>query len=68
MLRYIVYVAAVFIIADHVFTHWGPEIINWLASRFLGREVTVVEEAPYRESLIDKVVHGIKEKLEDERR
>ncbi|RLJ69758.1 hypothetical protein BCF55_0013 [Hydrogenivirga caldilitoris] len=68
MLRYILYVAAVFIIADHVFTHWGPEIINWLASSFLGRDVTVVEEAPYRESLIDKVIQSVRDKLGDSRR
>ena len=66
MLRYILYVATVFVIVDHVFTHYGPEIINWLASSFLGREVVVVEEAPYRESLIDKVVKAVKEKVGDE--
>jgi len=63
MFRYILYVAAAFLIADHVYTHWGPEIINWVASRFMGREVTVVKEPPYRESIIDKVVHSLKEKL-----
>ncbi|EDP74896.1 hypothetical protein [Hydrogenivirga sp. 128-5-R1-1] len=68
MLRYLLYVALVFLLADHVFTHWGPEIINWLASQFLGREVVVVEEAPYRESLIDKVVHEVRDKLERARR
>ncbi|NPA40961.1 MAG: hypothetical protein GXO18_01655 [Aquificae bacterium] len=68
MLRYILYIAVVFIVADHVYTHWGPEIINWVASNFLGREVVVVEEAPYRESLIDKVIKGIKERIEDVRR
>ncbi len=68
MLRYILYFGAVFLIADHVFTHWGPEIINWLASKFMGREVTVVEGAPYRESLIDKVIHSVRDKLEGDRR
>lgn len=67
MLRYIFYVAAVFLIADHLFTHWGPEIINWLASRFLGREITVVKEAPYRESLIDRAVQGVRDRLGDRR-
>ncbi len=66
MLRYVLYVAIVFVIVDHVFTHYGPEIINWLASSFLGRDVVVVEEAPYRQSLIDKVVENIKERLGDE--
>jgi len=68
MLRYILYVGVVFILADHIFTHWGPEIINWFASQFLGREVVVVEEAPYRESLIDRVVQEIRDKLEEARR
>jgi hypothetical protein len=68
MLRYILYFVAVFLVADHVFTHWGPEVINWLASSFLGREVTVVEEAPYRESLIDRVIESIRDKIEEDRR
>lgn len=65
MLRYVVYIALIFVLVDHVFTHWGPEIINKVASGFLGREVVVVEESPYRESLIDKVVNKVKEKFED---
>ncbi len=65
MLRYILYFAIVFIITDHIFTHWGPEVVNWVASKFLGREVRVVEEAPYRESLIDRVIKEVREKLKD---
>ena len=68
MVRYLLYIGAVFLIADHVYTHWGPEIINWLASKFMGRQVVVVEGAPYRESLIDKVIKTVKEKAEDLRR
>ena len=68
MVRYLLYVVAVFIVADHIYTHWGPEIINWTASKFLGKQVTVVEEAPYRESIIDKTVKTIKEKVKELRR
>jgi len=63
MFRYVLYVAIVFLIADHVYTHWGPEVINWVASKFIGREVTVIEGTPHRESIIDKVVHAVKEKV-----
>ncbi len=68
MVRYLLYIGVVFLIVDHVYTHWGPEIINWLASKFMGRQVVVVEGAPYRESLIDKVIKTVKEKAEDIRR
>jgi len=50
MLRYVLCLSVVFLLIDHIYTHWGPEIINWVASGFLGREVTVVEEPPHRES------------------
>jgi len=63
MFRYVLYVAATFLIVDHVYTHWGPGIINSIASGFLGRKVTVVEEAPYRESIIDRAIKEIKRKL-----
>ncbi len=59
---------AVFLIVDHVYTHWGPEVVNWVASGFLGREVTVVDEPPYRESVIDKAVKEIREGIEKLRR
>ena len=68
MIRYLLYIGAVFLIADHVYTHWGPEIINWVASKFSGRQVKIVEGAPYRESIIDKTVRTIREKIKELRR
>jgi len=68
MIRYLFYIGAVFLIADHVYTHWGTEIINWVASKLSGEQVTVVEGTPHRESVIDKVVKTVREKIEDLRR
>jgi len=68
MLRYLIYVVLVFLTADHIYTHWGPEIINKVASSLMGKKVVVVEEAPYRESLIDKLVKNVIEKIEELRR
>jgi len=61
MLRYFFYVVAVFLLADHLYTHWGPEVINWVASRFLGEEITVVDEPPHRKSSLDRVMDKVKE-------
>ena len=63
MLRYLIYVAVIFLLVDHLYTHWGPEIVNRAASTFMGRPVTVVEESPYRESIIDKAIKKVKEVL-----
>ncbi len=60
MLRYIIYVVFIFLIVDHIYTHWGPEIVNRAASTFMGRDVTLVEEPPHRESIIDKAVKEVK--------
>ncbi|MDQ7038324.1 MAG: hypothetical protein Q9N26_03880 [Aquificota bacterium] len=61
MLRYIVYIVLTFLIVDHLYTHWGPEIINRVASSFMGRDVTLVDEPPHRESIIDRAVKEVKE-------
>ncbi len=68
MLRYILYFCAVFLMADHVYTHWGPEVINWVASKFFGRNVTAVRETPYRESIIDRTFKFVKGKVDELRR
>ena len=68
MIRYLLYIGAVLLIADHVYTHWGPEIINWAASKFMGRQTTVVEKAPHRESMIDRIVKTVMDLVEDIRR
>ncbi|MDQ7082405.1 MAG: hypothetical protein Q9N34_05165 [Aquificota bacterium] len=36
-----------------------------MASNFLGRKVEVVEETPYRESLIDRVIKEVKDRIKD---
>ncbi len=68
MLRYIIYIVAVFLIIDHVYTHWGPQIINSLASSFMGRKVTVVEDSPYKESIIDKLIKEVNNSVNKLRR
>ncbi len=68
MLRNVVYGVLLFLIADYTYTHWSPEIINWVVSKLSGREVTVVEKPPYRKSIIDKTVDSIKKRLEEFRR
>ena len=68
MIRYLLYIGAVILVADHVYTHWGPEIINWAASRFTGKQTKVVEGAPHRESMIDRIVKTVMDAVEDLRR
>ncbi len=68
MLRYVLYLGVVFLLIDHIYTHWGPEIVNRVASGFLGREVTVVEEPPHRESVIDKMLKEVRERVNRLRR
>ncbi len=63
MLRYLVYLALVFLIVDHLYTHYGPEIINRAASTFMGREITVVEKPTHRESVLDRIVKKVREFL-----
>lgn len=63
MLRYLIYIVVIFLIVDHLYTHWGPEIVNRAASTFMGRPVTIVEEPPHRESVIDKTIKKVKELL-----
>jgi hypothetical protein len=63
MLRTLIYIAVVFLIVDHLYTHWGPEIVNRAASTFMGRPVTVVEKPPHRESVLDRIVKKVRETL-----
>ena len=68
MIRYLFYAGAILLILDHIYTHWGPEIINGVAGKFVGRQVEIVKEAPYRQSIIDKVIKAIVDRLEHNRR
>ena len=61
MVRYLTLIVVVFLIADHIYTHWGPQIINSVASHFMGKETKIVEEPPYKESVIDKGIKKIKD-------
>lgn len=63
MVRYILLIAVFYLIVDHLYTHWGPSLINWVASKVSGKEVSVVEGSPYKESLIDRVKKVLEEKF-----
>ncbi len=65
MLRYVLYIAVVFLVADHVYTHWGPQIINWIVNNLTGEEAKVVKQPPHRESLIDRLIEELKDKLKE---
>jgi hypothetical protein len=64
MLRWFIYVSAAFLIIDHAYTHWGPQIINGVASSILGRSVEVVKEPPHKESIVDKGIRSVREAWE----
>jgi len=67
MVRYILYLLIAFLIIDHVWTHFGPKIINTIASHLAGKEVKVVEEKEERKSLIDVVIEKLKKTYEEVR-
>ncbi|MGC8852115.1 MAG: hypothetical protein ACP5P0_00760 [Hydrogenobacter sp.] len=66
MMKYIVYLLLAFLIIDHVWTHFGPKIINSIASELAGKEIKVVEETQDKKSVLDhawdKLIE-LKEKL-----
>ncbi len=66
MVKYIVYLFLAFLIIDHVWTHFGPKIINSIASELAGKEIKVVEETQDKKSVLDhawdKLIE-LKEKL-----
>ncbi|SNZ12090.1 hypothetical protein [Hydrogenobacter hydrogenophilus] len=66
MVKYIVYLLLSFLIIDHVWTHFGPKIINSIASELAGKETKVVEEGQDKKSILDNAwdkLIELKEKL-----
>ena len=68
MLRYILYLVVVVLVMDHVYTHYGASVINWVVSKFNNEKTTVIKEAPYRESIIDKIIKTAVEQMHTLRR
>ncbi len=56
MMRYILYLVAILLVMDHVYTHYGAGVINWVVSKFNNEKTVVIKEAPYKESIIDKII------------
>ena len=50
-------------VADHVYTHYAPSLINSVASFFEGKQVEIIKEKKDAKSLIDKILERIKENL-----
>jgi transcription antitermination factor NusA-like protein len=66
MVKYILYLLLAFLVIDHVWTHFGPKIINSIASELAGKETKVVEESQDRKSILDNTLDKLvelKEKL-----
>lgn len=66
MVKYVVYLLLALLIIDHVWTHFGPKIINSIASELAGKETKVVEESQDRKSVLDNTLDKLvelKEKL-----
>ncbi|GEM_PF-1404858 len=59
MLRWFIYICAILLAVDHVYTHWGPAIINSVASSIVGREVEIVKNPPHKESIIDRGINAV---------
>ncbi len=63
MAKYAVYFLIVILVADHLYTHYAPPLINSVASFFEGKRVEIVKEDKNAKSLIDKILERIKENL-----
>ncbi|ADO45470.1 hypothetical protein Hydth_1077 [Hydrogenobacter thermophilus TK-6] len=59
MVKYIIYMLVAFLIIDHVWTHYGPKIINAIASDLMGKETKVVEEDSERKSVLDNGIERL---------
>ncbi|MEZ0360526.1 MAG: hypothetical protein ABWK04_01325 [Hydrogenobacter sp.] len=65
MVKYIIYLLLAFLLIDHMWTHFGPKIINAIASDLAGKEVKVVQEDEEKKSVIDNTLEKIKELKEN---
>ncbi|GBC88253.1 hypothetical protein HRbin13_00373 [bacterium HR13] len=63
MVKYIIYLLVAFLIIDHVWTHYGPKIINAVASNLSGKEVKVVEENSEKKSVLDNAIEKFQENV-----
>ncbi|MCS7285158.1 MAG: hypothetical protein NZ527_05510 [Hydrogenobacter thermophilus] len=63
MVKYIIYLLVAFLIIDHVWTHYGPKIINAVASNLSGKEVKVVEENSEKKSVLDNAIEKFQESV-----
>ncbi len=63
MVRYALYFLIIIIVADHIYTHYVPPLVNSIASFYEGRQVKVLEEDKDAKSLLDKIVDKVKENL-----
>ncbi len=59
MLRWIVGLALIFLLIDHVWVHYGPRIINSVASYLSGKEVRAVEEKADKKSIVDTLLERL---------
>ncbi|QWK20367.1 MAG: hypothetical protein KNN13_03305 [Hydrogenobacter thermophilus] len=63
MVKYIIYLLVALLIIDHVWTHYGPKIINAVASNLSGKEVKVVEENSEKKSVLDNAIEKFQENV-----
>ncbi|MFN3813832.1 MAG: hypothetical protein ACK4SM_04335 [Aquificaceae bacterium] len=64
MVKYIIYLLLAFLLIDHLWSHYGPKIINTVASEFTNKPTRVIEEGEERKSIIDGVMEKLKRALE----
>ena len=61
MIKWILALAFAFLAIDHLWIHYGPKVINYLAKGLSGKEVEAVEEREEeRKSIIDTLVDKAK--------
>ncbi len=63
MVKYALYFLIVILVADHIYTHYAPPLINSIASFYEGRKVEVIKEDKDAKSLLDKIIEKIKENI-----
>ncbi len=60
MLKWILFLASFFLLAEHMYIHYGTTAINYVASRMMGERVELVKEPFRKESAIDILIKQVR--------